>query len=488
MKNESGESPHTPATTITNDATIVSTIVPSLINEFDSQASSGWYGAIYLLVAGTTQPSVGKIYAIFPPYLVFLGSVALLAAGSLTCALAQNAATFIGGRAVTGLGASGMLSGCLVIVALITPISSRPAYTTVLGGLEGIALIAGPLIGGSIADSIGWRWCFWINLPCSALIALAALRMAPRNLNKGSVDDDKPWSRRLADIDFLGGLGIVGSLVCLFLALQWGGAVYPWSDARVVALLVLFAVSFVAMGLYQSRLGERATFPVRLFRNREFTCVIAYSFLLASSQFVTLYYLPLWFQKVEGLSAKESGIKMLPMVVAVIVVSILGGAGASVTGYQAPFMILATILGAVGSGMLHTLTPGISIPRQIGYQILFGSGSGMGMQQGIVASQIVVAARDVPYSISAVMLVNTVGGACFVSVSQALLLSELTEDGVGLNDGDKALAYNRGVAKIFLLTTVLCTATVATWPFLGWGSLKDKKVSQEAGRNAEERE
>ncbi|KAI6347296.1 hypothetical protein MCOR25_010921 [Pyricularia grisea] len=165
-----------------------------------------------------------EIYAIFPPHLVFLGSLALLGSGSLICALAQNALTFIVGRAVTGLGASGMLSGCLVIIALITPISSQPIYTTLIGSLEGIALIAGPLIGGSIADSIGWRWCFWINLPCFAVLALAFLTMAPRNLNKESADgdEDKAWSRRFADIDFAGSISIFGSLACLSLALQLG--------------------------------------------------------------------------------------------------------------------------------------------------------------------------------------------------------------------------------------------------------------------------
>ncbi|PNY28624.1 Major facilitator superfamily transporter [Tolypocladium capitatum] len=190
----------------TLDARVVATLVPSLTDEFKSANSVGWYGTAYcllnttyhLLVVGATQPSWGKIYANFHPKIVFLVSVALLEAGSLTCALAKDSPTFIGGRAVAGLGAAGIISGAFV-------------------------------------------WAFWINLPIGASLgtALFLLFHPPRSESNTAGQQSKTILCMLEQIDVLGGMLIAGSFTCLFLALQWGGSDYAWSSGRIVALLVL---------------------------------------------------------------------------------------------------------------------------------------------------------------------------------------------------------------------------------------------------------
>lgn len=158
-------------------------------------------------------------------------------------------------------------------------------------------------------------------------------------------------------------------------------------------------------------------------------------------------------------------------------------------------MMAATVLASAGSAVLYTFTTDIPQPRWIGYQILFGSGSGMGIQQAIVGVQAAVDHADVAYATSSIMLGNTLGGALFICVCQNLFLSELTKlaerlPGVtakallsGFESVRKQLSaedlqtalegYNSGITRAFLVCLVLCCITVLGFPFLPWRNMKD---------------
>ncbi|RKL27481.1 putative HC-toxin efflux carrier TOXA [Fusarium proliferatum] len=455
------------------DATIVATLVPTIADDFHSVGSSAWYGSAYLLVTGAIQPVFGKIYSTFQSKFVFLSSVAILEVGSLVCALAKNSSTFIAGRAIAGLGAAGVISGGLIITALTTPLKQRPVYTAVLGSLEGVGVIIGPIIGGQIASSIGWRWCFWINLPIGAVLcAILVFCFHPpkRTPEQKQEPTGKTWTQKL------------------------GGSSYPWSDARIIVLFVVFGVSLICVAVHQQWKGEAATFPTRLLKNRTFSMFLLCVLCFGGAQFTVLYYLPMWFQAVQGVSAAESGTRLLAMVASVIVVSVIAGGSAGVVGYLPPFVFFATIFSSVGAGMLHTLHPGISTFKWIGYQILFGAGSGTGIQQAIVGVQVAVDRNDIAYATSAVILVNTLAGSIFIAVSQTLFLGDMrrvTEmipnldrhtllsnfrsirDKLDHQELDIAVnAYNRGITKAFLIGLVLCSTTVLTWPLIRWIPLK----------------
>ncbi|KAG4271865.1 major facilitator superfamily transporter [Fusarium proliferatum] len=440
------------------DATIVATLVPTIADDFHSVGSSAWYGSAYLLVTGAIQPVFGKIYSTFQSKFVFLSSVAILEVGSLVCALAKNSPTFIAGRA-------NCRPWCCCITALTTPLKQRPVYTAVLGSLEGVGVIIGPIIGGQIASSIGWRWCFWINLPIGAVLcAILVFCFHPpkRTPEQKQEQAGKTWTQKPAQLDLEGGLAIAGSITCLLIALEWG--------------------------------GEAATFPTRLLKSRTFSMFLLCGLCFGGAQFAVLYYLPMWFQAVQGVSAAESGTRLLAMVVSVIVVSVIAGGSAGVVGYLPPFVFFATIFSSVGAGMLYTLHPGISTFKWIGYQILFGAGSGTGIQQAIVGVQVAVDRNDIAYATSAVMLVNTLAGSIFIAVSQTLFLGEMrrvTEmipnldrhtllgnfrpirDKLDHQELDIAVnAYNRGITKAFLIGLVFCSTTVLTWPLIRWIPLK----------------
>ncbi|KAI6747611.1 hypothetical protein HG530_015719 [Fusarium avenaceum] len=478
------------------DATIVATLVPTLADEFNSVTNVGWYGSVYLLVTGATQPLMGKLYATFNPRTIFLMCIGLLCGGSLICALSKNSPTFIGGRAVAGLGGAGIMSGALIMTAIIIPLHQRAAYTGLIGALECIALAVGPVVGGGIADSIGWRWCFWINLPMGLAISVAIFFFftPPMPSSRPSWASGRGYLGTcwevLRRLDLIAAAAITGSLACLSLALQWGGIEYPWNNVRIIVLLVVFAISFICIGVHQYFAGEEAILPVRLLKNKAFAASLLNAFCFGSGQYVILYY------AVRGESAIDAGVRMLPLAAAIIAASVTAGMGVMVVGYLPPFVMTATVLASIGSGLMHTLAPRMSQAQVIGFQILYGCGTGIGVQQSFIGAQAALKGSEVAYATSTVMLANSMGGVISICISQNLFLSEIaalarvltTVDSDTLKNGFESVrkilspeeleiaiqGYNHGIQNVFLAATMFCCATVLSWPFLSWTSVKPK--------------
>lgn len=143
------------------DRTIIATAIPKITDDFHSLGDIGWYASAYLLTACSFQLLTGRIYTFYNPKWVFLINIAIFEIGSIICGAAPNSTAFIVGRAVAGLGSSGMFSGVIILMVHTVPLHKRPAYTGVFGMVFGVASVIGPLLGGAFTDGPSWRWCFW---------------------------------------------------------------------------------------------------------------------------------------------------------------------------------------------------------------------------------------------------------------------------------------------------------------------------------------
>ena len=150
------------------DNTIISTAIPRITDDFHSINDVGWYGSAYLLTTCAFQLFYGKLYTFFSLKWVYLIALLIFEGGSALCGGAPNSTAFIVGRALAGLGAAGIFSGAILIVANTVPLRKRPTYTGLIGGMYGIASVAGPLLGGVFTDKVTWRLCFYSKL-CSVI-------------------------------------------------------------------------------------------------------------------------------------------------------------------------------------------------------------------------------------------------------------------------------------------------------------------------------
>jgi MFS family permease len=205
------------------DRTIVATAIPVITNHFNSLDDVGWYASAYLLTMSSLQMAMGRVYTFFDIKLVFLSCIGLFELGSIVCGAAQNSTTLIAGRAIAGMGATGLFSGAITIMVHVLPLAKRPAYMGWFGSIFGLASVAGPLLGGAFTSDVSWRWCFFINLPIGGLaivIIFVILKLPERKTAPLS------WKEKMLRLDPLGNLFLIPSIVCLLLALQWGGTTY----------------------------------------------------------------------------------------------------------------------------------------------------------------------------------------------------------------------------------------------------------------------
>ncbi|KAK4943234.1 hypothetical protein LTR10_017076 [Elasticomyces elasticus] len=404
------------------DLTIIGTATPQISDDFHALGDIGWYGSAYLLTLCCFQLLLGRIYTFYSPKFVFLGAVIFFEVGSALCGAAPNSTAFIFGRAIAGIGSAGISSGAIVIMMHTTPIEKRPLYMSLVGVVFGVASVAGPLLGGVFTSKLTWRWCFYINLPIGGLtmgIILLVLNL-PNPLNA-----PKTIKEQLGRLDPLGALFLFPGIICLLLALQWGGSTYAWGNARIIVLLIVFGLCMIAFIAVQRHKGDAATVPPHIFFQRSILSGAWFTLCSGSALMIMLYYLPIWFQAIKGASAVKSGVMTIPIILALVVSNLLCGITVTKIGYYTPFMIASTVFMSVGAGLLSTFTTTTDHSKWIAYQFLFGFGIGCGMQQPGVAAQAVLQKKDVPIGVSLLFFFRNLGGALFLSIAENVFENEL---------------------------------------------------------------
>ena len=231
------------------------------------------------------------MYSLFNVKWVFLVALFIFEVGSLICGVSPNSIALILGRAIAGFGSGGIFSGAIITIGETVVLERRPIFFALVGGMYGIASVAGPLMGGAFTDRVTWRWCFYINLPLGGITAVGLLTLLRL---KQKPEAGLSWSALIKKLDVVGTTIFIGAIVCALLALQWGGSTYAWSDGRIIALFVLFGaflIAFVAIEIY---LKENALVPPRIASQRTIAFACLFGALIGGSFFIFVYYVPIW--------------------------------------------------------------------------------------------------------------------------------------------------------------------------------------------------
>jgi EmrB/QacA subfamily drug resistance transporter len=395
------------------DQTIVSTALPTIVTDLGGANHLSWVVTSYLLAETIMTVLIGKFGDLFGRKKAFLASVALFLVGSFFSGWANSMIWLIAFRAVQGLGAGGLMVTSSAVIADVVPLRERGKYQGAIGAMFGVATVGGPLLGGLFVDHLSWRWAFYVNIPLGVLVIVIAAAALP-----------SVRSTLKPRIDYLGILFIALAATGLTLVTSWGGTQYPWGSPTIIVMAV---GSIVLLGLFvltEIRAAE-PMLPMRLFRGRVFTVASILSFIVGFAMLGGITYLPTYLQRVQGASATESGLRMLPLVVGLLVTAIISGNVISRTGRYKIFPVVGSLVLSLGLFLLSTLDANTGFLVTSGYMIVLGLGLGCCMQVPTIVVQNTSDYEDLGVATSGVSFLRTLGSSFGVAVFGTIFANHL---------------------------------------------------------------
>ncbi|WP_307544671.1 MDR family MFS transporter [Streptomyces sp. V3I8] len=481
------------------DNMIIGTAMPTIVGELGGLEHLSWVVTAYTLATAASTPIWGKLGDMYGRKGVFMTSIVLFLIGSVLSGMAQDMGQLIGFRAVQGLGAGGLMVGVMAIIGDLIPPRERGKYQGMMAGVMALAMIGGPLIGGTITDHWGWRWSFYINLPLGivALVAISAVLHLP----KKRVD---------ARIDYLGAALLTVGITAIVLVTTWGGTEYAWGSARIMELIAIGVAALVGFLFVQTKVAA-PVMPLHIFRSRNFTLMSVVGFVAGFVMFGAVLFLPLYQQSVQGASATNSGLLLLPMLGAMLVTSMIAGRVTTSTGRYKAFPIVGSALMVVGLYLLSLMDTDTSRLTSGVYMAVVGAGMGCLMQVTMLVAQNSVEMKDMGVASSSTTLFRTLGSSFGVAIMGALfnnrvqdvmseragaLGSKVTEQSAQLDAASLAKlpvaareayqhAVSSGTHSAFLLGAVVAVLALVTAVFVKEVPLRGAGAGPSGGAGGE---
>ena len=396
------------------DHMIVSTALPTIAGELGRFELLSWVIAAFTLTTAVSTPLWGKLGDRYDRKAVFITAFSVFLVASALCGFAQDMIQLIIFRGVQGLGAGGLLVGGIAIIGALVPRRDRAKYQGMMATIMPLAILSGPLLGGIITDTIGWRWAFYLNLPVGAIALwlLVAKLHLPRQ------------SRHRGRLDVVGALALTCGLVALSLVTAMGGTHLDWGSPMIVLLGVIAALSLLVFVWWEFRAGD-PIMPPALFRGWNFSLAVLLSFLSGLIMFGAVTFLPVYQQLSQGASPTLSGLLLLPLLGGMLGAAPAVGFLVTRTGRFRRYPILGSMLMLTGMIGLTQVGPDTHQVFVGAATLLVGIGMGCFMQLTVLIAQNSVPDSDLGAASGTSMLFRNLGNSLGVSLLGALYVSRM---------------------------------------------------------------
>ncbi len=395
-------------------STIVSTALPTIIGDLEgSQTSYTWVVTTTLLAMTVTSPIWSKLSDLFDKKMLVQVSGVLFLLGALAAGFAQNVPQLLAARGLQGLGVGGLMALSQAIMGSIIPPRERGRYSGYMAAVMAVATVSGPLLGGLLVDSVGWRWCFWAAVP----ISLLGLGMLQKFLHLERV-------RREVRIDWWGAVLISVAASLPLIWVSFAGVRYDWLSLETAWFLVPTALSVVALVLVERRHPE-PLIPGRILLERTTSLAVVGSIAVGIAQFGTSVFLSQYFQVAQGFSPTEAGLLMLPLILGSMVGATVSGQLITRTGVWKPYMLVGTVILILGLGLMGFTDHTTAIWHLSIFMLLMGVGQGTLMQNLVLVVQNTVDVRDIGTASGVVSFFRSLGGTVGIAVLGAILATRV---------------------------------------------------------------
>ncbi|MEY9930723.1 EmrB/QacA subfamily drug resistance transporter [Catenulispora sp. GP43] len=404
------------------DGLIVGTAMPTIVRDIGGLDHMSWVVTAYTLTTACSTPVWGKLGDLFHRKNLFLGSIMVFLLGSVLSGMASTMGELIGFRALQGIGAGGMMAGAFALIGVLLPPRERGRYQGMVAIVQAVGSVGGPLAGGLITGHLGWRWAFYVNIPIGlvCIVWCAALLHVPQAARRGRVV-----------IDWAGITVMTAMITALIMLATWGGSTYAWGSAQILGLAAVVLVLLAAFIVSERRTAE-PLLPLRIFTGqRNFPIAAVLLTVAGVAMFGATLYLPLYQQTVQGASASNSGLLLLPMMCGTVAASMIAGKVMSKTGKYKIFPVIGAASLAVGMGLLSTMDTSTARLTTSVYMVLVGIGTGFTIQMANTIAQNSVELRDMGAASAATNLFRTLGGSLGVAVFGSLFTRALAGHGGG---------------------------------------------------------
>ena len=413
----------------TLDSTIVAPALPTIGARLGGAFFLPWVVSGYFLASTAATPLYGKLSDIHGRRPVLLVALALFLIGSVACALSPNMTALILARALQGVGGGGLVALAQTVVADIASPLERAKYTVYISTMWATASIAGPALGGFLAQHLSWTAIFWLNLP----LGVPAYLMCDRLLR------DLPQIRRPHRLDWLGGVLVVAATAALMLGLSLGGAYLPWRSP-IVSGLGAAAMALALVFVLHLRRAPEPLIPPTIFANRVVDKAAAAMFFGMLVYLAAIIYLPLYFETCLRLSPTLSGVSLIAVLGASVVSS-------NFTGMSIPKVKRYKSMGYFGIPVsvaalaaLALFAPRLNFWGAEALIMLYGLGLGPLFPILQISVQNAVDPRDMGAATATLTFVRSLGSALGVAIFGAVIFA------FGLGEPGAATAADPAVA------------------------------------------